>query len=65
MSNSGRQHWKAVKWPLRYLRGTIDKTLCFKGAGVELKGFVDLDLGGDVDNKKSTIGCVYLMWYNS
>lgn len=61
MSNLGRQHWEAVKWILRYLRGTTDKALCFKGSGMKLKGFVDLDLGNDVDNKKSTTRYVYTL----
>lgn len=61
MSNPGRQHWEAVKWILRYLRGTTDRTLCFKGAGIELKNFVDSDLAGDVDNKKSTTRYVYTL----
>lgn len=60
MSNPGRQHWDATKWILRYLRGITDRTLCFKGASVKLKGFVDSDLGGDVDNMKSTTGYVYI-----
>jgi hypothetical protein len=27
MTNPGKQHWEAVKWILRYLRGTTDKCL--------------------------------------
>jgi ATP-binding cassette subfamily B (MDR/TAP) protein 1 len=30
MSNPGKQHWEAVKWILRYLRGTTEKCLTFK-----------------------------------
>ena len=29
MSNPGKQHWLAVKWILRYLRGTTSQALCF------------------------------------
>ena len=35
MNNPGKLHWEAVKWILRYLRGTTSKALCFKG-GVEI-----------------------------
>ena len=31
MNNPGKLHWEAVKWILRYLRGTTGKALCFKG----------------------------------
>ena len=30
MSNLGKQQWEAVKWILRYLRGTTRLALCFK-----------------------------------
>ena len=30
MSNQGKAHWEAVKWILRYLRGTIEKCLYFR-----------------------------------
>ena len=30
MSNSGKQYWKAVKWVLQYLRGTVRLGLVFQ-----------------------------------
>ena len=30
MANPGRQHWEAVKWIIRYLKGTSGKSLCFR-----------------------------------
>jgi hypothetical protein len=30
MTNPGKQHWEAVNWILRYLRGTTEKCLCFR-----------------------------------
>ncbi|KAE8735455.1 hypothetical protein F3Y22_tig00000340pilonHSYRG00428 [Hibiscus syriacus] len=44
MNNLGKVHWEAVKWILRYLRGTTNKTLCFKGGDTILTGYVDADL---------------------
>ena len=29
MNNLGKEHWKAVQWILRYLRGTTSHALCF------------------------------------
>jgi ATP-binding cassette subfamily B (MDR/TAP) protein 1 len=58
-SNPGKQHWEAVKWIMRYLRGTIDMSLCFKRGSTELQGYVDADLAGDPDTYRSTTGYVY------
>ena len=38
MDNPGKLHWEAVKWILRYLRGTTGKALCFKGGDTILTG---------------------------
>ena len=59
MNNLGKLHWEAVKWILRYLRGTTGKALCFKGGDTILIGYVDADLVGNVDIRMSTTGYVY------
>jgi hypothetical protein len=61
MSNPGKEHWEAVKWILRYLKGILDTSLCFTGAGLKLRGYEDAKLAGDVDSKKSTTGFVYTL----
>ncbi|KAE8676962.1 cytochrome P450 71A9-like [Hibiscus syriacus] len=61
MNNPGKVHWKAVKWILRYLRGTTNKALCFKGGDTILTGYVDDDLAGNVDIRRSTTGYVYTL----
>ena len=43
---------------MRYLRGTSATCLCFGSSGLKLEGFVDADLAGDIDSKKSTTGFV-------
>ena len=48
-----------MKWLLRYLRGTSSTSLCFGKGKVTLQGFVDADVGGDVDSSKSTSGYIY------
>jgi hypothetical protein len=59
MADPGPEHWEAVKWILRYLKGTSGMALCFSGRSANLQGFVDADLGGDVDGRKSTSGYVF------
>ena len=61
MNNPGKLHWEAVKWILRYLRGTTGKALCFKGGDTILTGYVDADLAGNVDIRRSTTGYVYTL----
>jgi len=36
-------------------------SLCFTGADLKLQGYVDADLAGDVDSRKSTTGFVYTL----
>lgn len=60
MGDLGKQHWEAVKWVLRYLKGTMDKALCIYGQNVELVGYVDADLASnDLDGRRSTTGYVF------
>lgn len=61
LSNPGTEHWEAVKWILRYLRGTSKMCLCFGKGKSMLDGFTDADMAGDVDSRKSTSG--YLMTF--
>ncbi|KAG9446519.1 hypothetical protein H6P81_012647 [Aristolochia fimbriata] len=59
MKNPGKEHWEAVKWIFRYLKGTSDYCLCFGGNNIDVKGFVDSDHAGDRDNGRSTSGYVF------
>ncbi|CAD6252723.1 unnamed protein product [Miscanthus lutarioriparius] len=43
MSNPGKEHWKAVQWIFRYLRGTADSCLKFGRTDKGLIGYVDSD----------------------
>uniref|UniRef100_A0A3Q7HLK4 Reverse transcriptase Ty1/copia-type domain-containing protein n=1 Tax=Solanum lycopersicum TaxID=4081 RepID=A0A3Q7HLK4_SOLLC len=56
LENPRKEHWEAVKWILRYLRGTTRNCLCFKGSDPILKGYTDANMAGDLDNRKFTIG---------
>lgn len=59
MSNPGREHWERVKWLLHYLKGTFEAALCFRRKGEVLEGFCDVDLGGFMDSRKSTLWYVF------
>ena len=63
MSNSGKQHWGAMKWVLRYLRGTARLYLAFQRLKTrkpkKLQGHVDADYAEDLDQQRSTTDYVY------
>jgi ATP-binding cassette subfamily B (MDR/TAP) protein 1 len=59
LSNPRKQHWEAVKWILRYLRGTSNLCLSFGNGGLVLEGYTDADMAGDLDHRKSTSGYVF------
>ena len=63
MINPGPYHWEAVKWLLKYLRGTYNVGLIYrhKSNSVRLKGFTDSDYDGDRDNRKSTSSYVFTL----
>ena len=61
LSNPGKEHWAAVKWILRYLRGTSKVWLCFVDGKPMLNGCTNSDMAHDVDSRKSTSG--YLMTF--
>ncbi|RVX19694.1 Retrovirus-related Pol polyprotein from transposon TNT 1-94 [Vitis vinifera] len=61
MSRPGKQHWEAVKWILRYVKGSLDTCLCFTGASLKLQGYVDADFASDIDSRKSTTGFVFTL----
>ena len=61
MNNPGKEHWKAVQWILRYLRGITSHALCFGGSDTILQGYVDADMAGDKDNRRSTTGYVFIV----
>ena len=61
MSRPRKQHWEAVKWILRYLKGLSDTSLCFTGVSLKPQCYVDADFVGDIDSRKSTTGFVFTL----
>lgn len=59
--NPGREHWSALKRVIRYLKGTRDFKLTYGPTRASNEPFIthaDADLGGNVDNSRSTAGFV-------
>eukprot|EP00253_Pinus_taeda_P025652 PITA_25652 len=61
MENPGEEHWRAVKWVLRYLRGTSDHCIIFNGSEGSVCRYVDVDYAGDLDKRSSTIGYFFTL----
>ena len=59
MNNPGKEHWKAVQWILRYLRGTTSHALYFGGSDTILQGYVDAYMADDKYRRRSTTGYVF------
>nr|AAT44282.1 putative polyprotein [Oryza sativa Japonica Group] len=59
MANPGKEHWKAVQWIFRYLRGTSSACLQFERSRDGLVGYVDSDFAGDLDRRRSITGYVF------
>ncbi|XP_072073958.1 secreted RxLR effector protein 161-like [Arachis hypogaea] len=61
-SNSGLDHWKAVKKVLRYLQGTEEHILTYRRSdNFEVIGYSDLNFVDCIDTRKSTVGFLYLL----
>jgi hypothetical protein len=55
-------HWKATKRILRYVRGTFQFEIHYSSGGTPLLvGFTDSDWVGDLDDRKSTTGYVFIL----
>nr|GFA02763.1 retrovirus-related Pol polyprotein from transposon TNT 1-94 [Tanacetum cinerariifolium]GFA02794.1 retrovirus-related Pol polyprotein from transposon TNT 1-94 [Tanacetum cinerariifolium] len=54
LANPGKNHWKAVKWILKYLRGTANVGLMYgtnHDNHVDITGFVNSDYAKDPDKE--------------
>lgn len=60
VQNPGKQHWRAVKRILAYLKKTLNLGLRFNKDGDTLTGFCDSDYAGDLQTRRSTSGFVFL-----
>lgn len=68
MGNPGKEHWQAVKWVLRYLKGTQETGLVYcRGSDTsqQVQGFVDSDYAGDLDKRRSLTGYAFTLFGNT
>ncbi|GKB21831.1 hypothetical protein Tco_0855754 [Tanacetum coccineum] len=64
LANSGKNHWEAMKWILKYLKGTADVGQVYgrdQGKHVDVDDFVDADYAKDPDKGKSITGYVFMV----
>ncbi|KAH9724437.1 Integrase catalytic domain-containing protein [Citrus sinensis] len=64
LSYPGKIHWNAVKWIIRYLKGSSTCGLMYgksKSDINEVMGFIDSDFAGDLDRRKSTSGYMFML----
>ena len=50
-----------MKWVLRYLRGTSDYCITYNRSSEFVCGYVDSNFAGDLDKRRSTLGCVFTL----
>lgn len=62
MSKPLKEHWQAVKWVLRYIKGSTGLKLVFKRQErFVLSGYCDSDFSGELDHMRSTGGYVFTL----
>lgn len=63
MVSLGQDHWRVVKWVLRYLKGTLEYDIVYGRSdekGKRMCGFVNIDFAGDLDRRRSLTGYMYM-----
>jgi hypothetical protein len=62
MANPNLEHWIALKRIFQYLHCTLQFKLCFQGLAPQgLVGYCDADWAGDLEDRRSTTGFVFMM----
>jgi hypothetical protein len=66
MEEPRQEHMAAMKQMLRYIKGTYDYGLFYTNDGgkLNLLGYSDSDMAGDVDDQKSTTGVIFFLGGN-
>jgi len=62
MENPNMEHWMVVKRIFQYLQGTLEMKLQLGATpSKEVFGYCDADWGGDLEDKRSTTGFVFMI----
>lgn len=66
MANSGKAHWKILKWILRYIKGSLSRVRVYGGSmsdgEAEIEGFVNFDYAGCMNTRKSLSEYVFTIF---
>ena len=65
MANPGRVHWEALKWLLRYIKGSVNLCLVFGKQEIssnKLVGYIDANFVGNIDIRKFLTGYVFTLF---
>lgn len=65
MANPGEPHWEALKWTMRYLKGSPNLGLMFRKQDKmeqPVVGFVDSDYAGNLDTRKPLTGFIFTLY---
>ena len=61
MADPGREHWSVVKRLIRYIKGSLNVALCFRGPNFVVEGYVESNYVGDLEKRKSTTGYMFTL----
>ena len=67
MSKPSKDHWKAVKWLMRYIRGSMSVGLVYesrKEGGSCISGYCNSDYVADLDKRRSITGHAFTVGRN-
>lgn len=62
MENPTEAHFGVVKKVLKYVKNTVELGIMYnRGTGGEFQSYTDSDYAGDLDDRRSTSGYIFLM----
>ncbi|CAM8878921.1 unnamed protein product [Rhodiola kirilowii] len=61
MSRPTEMHMQAAKRIMRYIKGTLSYGILYRHDKSHMVGYTDSDYAGDIDDRKSTSGYVFMM----